>query len=110
MSALLGGMSWRCDNGNGSSAAHPHGLAIDDLDTNEMVEVGAFQLICPTIKYQPRKANEVADALIKSQRKRKEDSTDDLATIVIHEPDKWLMICYHCHTSKTSLQVVPPAI
>ena len=42
--------------------------------------MGLFQSIPPTIKYQPRKANVVADALSRSQRKLEEDSTDDGAT------------------------------
>ena len=40
-----------------------------------------FQSIRPTIKYQPKKANVVADALSRSQRKLDESSIDDMATI-----------------------------
>ena len=39
--------------------------------------MGLFQSIRPTIKYQPGKANVVADALIQIQRKETEDSMDD---------------------------------
>ena len=41
------------------------------------MRLGLFQSICPTIKYQPREANLVADALSRSQHKLEEDSTDD---------------------------------
>ena len=44
------------------------------------LRLGLFQSIRPTIKYQPGKANVVADALNRSQRKLEEDSTDDVAT------------------------------
>ena len=42
--------------------------------------LGLFQSICPTIKYQPGKANVVADVLSRSQRKLEEGSADDVAT------------------------------
>ena len=41
------------------------------------LRLGLFQSIRPTIKYQPEKANVVADALSRSQRKETEDSMDD---------------------------------
>ena len=44
------------------------------------LRLGLFQSIRPTIKYQPRKANVVADALSRSQRKLEEGSTDDVVT------------------------------
>ena len=45
--------------------------------------LGLFQLIQPTIKYQPGKANVVANALSRSQRKLEEGSTDDVATTIV---------------------------
>ena len=39
--------------------------------------LGLFHSIRPTIKYQPGKANVVADTLSQSQRKETEDSRDD---------------------------------
>ena len=43
------------------------------------LRLGLFQSIRPTIKYQPGKANVVADAVSRSQRKLEEGSTDDVA-------------------------------
>ena len=42
-----------------------------------------FQPIRRTIKYQLGKANVVADALTRSERKEVEDSTNDLAISVV---------------------------
>ena len=44
------------------------------------LRLGFFQSICPTIKYQPRKENVVADTLSRSQCELKEGSMDDSAT------------------------------
>ena len=43
------------------------------------LRLGLFQSIRPTIKYQPGKANVVANALSRSQRKLEEGSMDDVA-------------------------------
>ena len=48
----------------------------------QWLRLGFFQSIRPTIKYQPGKANVLADALSRSQRKLEEGPTDDMATIV----------------------------
>ena len=86
LAALLRGMSWWCNSGDGSLATclH-HGLAGADLGSYEMVEFRLFQSICPTIKYQYGKANVVADALSRSHHKLEEGSMDDsvVATVVI---------------------------
>ena len=42
------------------------------------LRLGLFQSIHPAIKYQPGKANVVADTLRQSQRKLEEGSTDDV--------------------------------
>ena len=74
-------MSWWCDSGDRSSATcSHHGLVGTDLGSNVMVEDGALSINLPTIKYQPRKANVVADALSRSQRKLNEGSMDGVAT------------------------------
>ena len=46
----------------------------------QWLRLGLFQSIHPTIKYQPRKANVVVNALSRSQCKLEEDSTNDVAT------------------------------
>ena len=48
-----------------------------------MVQIRLFQSIRPTIKYQPGKANVVADAVSQSQRKEIEDSMHDPMAIVV---------------------------
>ena len=49
------------------------------------LRLGLFQSIHPAIKYQPGKANVVADTLRQSQRKLEEGSTDDIAAIAMIE-------------------------
>ena len=51
------------------------------------LRLGLFQSICPTIKYQLRKANVVADALSRSQRTDFGDPMDNMvaATMGIKE-------------------------
>ena len=84
MVELLGGMSKRCDNGNKSSAScPPQRLVGADLGIDEMVEVGLFHSILPTIKYQLMKTNIVSSALSRSQRKDTKDSRDDSAASTI---------------------------
>ena len=46
------------------------------------MRLGFFQSICPTIKYQPGKANIVADTLTRSQHKVEEGSIGDTAAVV----------------------------
>ena len=45
--------------------------------------MGVFQAIRSTIKYQPGKANVVADTLSQSERKEAEDSIDDPKGIIV---------------------------
>ena len=45
------------------------------------LRLGLFQSIHPTIKYQPGKANVIANALSRSQHKLEEGSTNDVATV-----------------------------
>ena len=71
-------MSWRCDSGSKSSiTCPPHGSTGANPGKTRWLRLGLFQSICPTIKYQPGKANVVADALSQSQQNEVEDSMDD---------------------------------
>ena len=47
------------------------------------LRLGLFQLIRPTIKYQPGKATVVADTLSRSQRKLEEGSIDDSTVVAV---------------------------
>ena len=74
LEALFEGLSRWCDCGHGSSAADPiHRPVYPFLGIDKVVRLGLFQSIRPTMKYQARKANIVADALSQSQRPIAED-------------------------------------
>ena len=51
------------------------------------LRLGLFQSIRPSIKYQPRKANILADAITRSQQNIEEDPTNDLAMAAIVEEE-----------------------
>ena len=50
---------------------------------SKWLRLGLFQSIRPIIKYQPGRANSVADALSRSQTKDIEDSMDDPMALVV---------------------------
>ena len=83
-----------------------------------LLRLGFFQSIRPTIKYQPRKANVVADALSHSQHNTTEDSTVELAknnldnkfyalaSITIAPSEEDLRIWHQAHLENPSTKIV----